>query len=465
MGWKSHLGLEAVQNATWDARILILEKFVRMLAYGQTTLVLGVFFQQLGVPDSRIGLFMTLTLLGDVVISYVLTLYADRIGRRMIIQTGALAMMASGAIFAMSSNYWVLLGAAVVGVISPSGDEIGPFRNIEESTLAHLTVYEERSDVFAWSSVLGTLGNALGTLSGGSIVSVLQRKYDWNAMRAYRLVFWMYTVWAATKFVMALFLSENCEAACWSRSASRTPSEADPLLSNSSEEEGATDGQDEDSLLTRQTSGYVDRQASDHALTDAHMNEHARNQYTRRTLIKLCIAFGLDSVGYAFMPYSWLVIYFVNVLGSSAAAVGTLLFVTYSLGSVTAIGSSVMCKKLGPLNAIVWTKLPSTVSMAAVSLTQNVLLAMAFVVIAVCTDTMDVVPRQVFIASVVPAEDRTMVMGTVNVVKTFARSIGPTVTGILSERGELWLSFWFVALFQTLSLACVVTMFKNVRYH
>lgn len=471
MSIREHLGLEALSHASTDAWILILHKFVRMLAYGQTTLVLGVFFQELGVADSKIGLFMTLTLLGDVVISYVLTLYADRMGRRLIILVGASSMMASGAIFAMCSNYWILLAAAVIGVISPSGDEIGPFRSVEESTLAHLTTYEERSDIFAWSSVLGTLGNALGTLSGGYAVSLLQTKLNWSTMEAYRGIFWLYTTWAGIKFVMALFLSPECEAESWTSSSSASSSsdsrvhsnETQPLLQEDAVEEDG-EGNDGNLLVRQTTAGYMERRASDHCISESFDNS-SDPTYTRRTLIKLAIAFGLDSVGYSFMPYSWLVLYFVNTFGSSAAALGTLLFVTYAAGSITAIGSSVMCKKLGPIRSIVLTKLPSTVFMTSVSLAKEIIVAMVLVVLAVCTDTMDVVPRQVFIASVVPAQDRTMVMGTVNVVKTLARSIGPTVTGIFSEHDELWLSFWFLALFQVLSLVCVVTMFHDVKYH
>ncbi|KAK4937091.1 hypothetical protein LTR28_009949, partial [Elasticomyces elasticus] len=98
-----------------------------MFAYGSSTLILALYFSALGHSDTKIGLFMTLTLIGDVLISLALTFVADALGRRRILVLGALLMSLSGAIFASVENYWILLFAAVVGVISPSGNEIGPF--------------------------------------------------------------------------------------------------------------------------------------------------------------------------------------------------------------------------------------------------------------------------------------------------------------------------------------------------
>ena len=81
------------------------------------------------------------------VVSLLLTLVADALGRRRTLMLGALGMAVSGGVFALESRYEVLLAAAVVGVISPSGNEIGPFRAVEESTLAQLVGEEGRADV------------------------------------------------------------------------------------------------------------------------------------------------------------------------------------------------------------------------------------------------------------------------------------------------------------------------------
>jgi hypothetical protein len=92
----------------------------------------ALFFAELKFSDQRIGLFMTLTLVGDVILGIVLTMVADRVGRRKIILTGSLLMIMSGTVFALFENFWILLAAAVLGVISTSGGDFGPFRAIEE---------------------------------------------------------------------------------------------------------------------------------------------------------------------------------------------------------------------------------------------------------------------------------------------------------------------------------------------
>ena len=113
------VGLHAIFSSPLDTKVLCLQRVVRFIAYGSTSLVLALFLSSLDVNDERIGLFMTLTLLGDVVISLVLTIIADGIGRRKMLMFGASMMAVSGIVFALSSNYWVLVAASVFGVISP----------------------------------------------------------------------------------------------------------------------------------------------------------------------------------------------------------------------------------------------------------------------------------------------------------------------------------------------------------
>ena len=113
------LGLVSLYNSTRDIKILCIQRFIRLFAYGASTLVLVAFLRELDVSTTRVGLFMTLTLAGDIVISFILALFADGIGRRAVLALGAILMTASGIVFATSSNYWILLAAAILGVISP----------------------------------------------------------------------------------------------------------------------------------------------------------------------------------------------------------------------------------------------------------------------------------------------------------------------------------------------------------
>ena len=112
-------GFLSVYNSPYDTKLLCIQRFVRLFAYGGSTLILASHLNVLEISDGRIGLFMTLTLAGDVLISLFLTLFADGLGRRAILALGALLMCGSGVILIISGNYWVLLAAAIFGVISP----------------------------------------------------------------------------------------------------------------------------------------------------------------------------------------------------------------------------------------------------------------------------------------------------------------------------------------------------------
>lgn len=112
-------GVSTVRKSSRDVKLLFAQRFFRLFAYGATFLILVHFLASLGISDKLAGLFMTLTMLGDALISFVLVLITDQVGRRKILALGAILMTVSGVVFASNSTYWVLLAASVVGVISP----------------------------------------------------------------------------------------------------------------------------------------------------------------------------------------------------------------------------------------------------------------------------------------------------------------------------------------------------------
>jgi len=119
------VGLVSLWSSAFDTKLLCVQRFIRLFAYGGVTLILVAYLEELEISKAKIGLFMTLTLVGDTAISFVLTLIADGLGRKAILTLGASLMAASGVVFATSGNYWVLLLAAIVGVISPRYVDVG----------------------------------------------------------------------------------------------------------------------------------------------------------------------------------------------------------------------------------------------------------------------------------------------------------------------------------------------------
>src|SRR5215217_8000071 len=126
------------RQLTRDGRLLFTTRFVRLFAYGALSVVLVFYLVGLGLSESRTGLLLTATLIGDTLVSLFLTTRADRIGRRRMLIAGSVLMAAAGLAFASTDLWWVLVIAGTIGVISPSGHEVGPFLSIEQAVLARV---------------------------------------------------------------------------------------------------------------------------------------------------------------------------------------------------------------------------------------------------------------------------------------------------------------------------------------
>src|SRR5438309_629686 len=114
-----------------DAYVLFATRIVRMFAYGFLSVVLVLYLADIGLSDTVISLWVTTG--------------ADRIGRRHMLILGALLMLFAGAIFAFTNNIILLIIAAIIGVISPSGYEVGPFLAIEQAALTQTLPDERRT--------------------------------------------------------------------------------------------------------------------------------------------------------------------------------------------------------------------------------------------------------------------------------------------------------------------------------
>lgn len=182
-----------------ESRLLFLARAVRMFAYGALAVVLGLYLLARGFTEGQIGLLLSLTLAGDAVISLGLSTIADRIGRRKVLLLGAVLMILAGVVFALTNHPAVLLLAAIIGVISPSGTEVGPFLAVEQAALSGLVTGERRTPTLAWYNLSASLATALGALAGGTLSSFLQP--HWGALDAYRSVILLY---AALGGVLAL---------------------------------------------------------------------------------------------------------------------------------------------------------------------------------------------------------------------------------------------------------------------
>lgn len=113
------VGWNALWSSSKDLKILLLVRMVRLFAYGGTTLILALYLSALNFRDEEIGLFMTLTLVGDLMVGLALTYIGDRMGVRVTIVLGSFLMAMGGVGLACLENYWLLLLASIVAVVNP----------------------------------------------------------------------------------------------------------------------------------------------------------------------------------------------------------------------------------------------------------------------------------------------------------------------------------------------------------
>ncbi|EHY56935.1 hypothetical protein HRR86_001491 [Exophiala dermatitidis] len=468
----TEIGLQAWLAAPRDTKILCLQRYFRFFAYGGSTLILVLYLSSLDISKQKIGLFMTLTLLGDVLISLVLTVVADRVGRRPMLAVGAFLMAVSGIVFALSDNFWVLLLASVVGVISPrystiaaltsprscpliasSGNEIGPFKAIEESIISHLTPSVERSAILAWYFIAGSTGAACGNIVFGWVVELLQVKHSWSPLESYRLVFWAYALFGLLKCSLVFMLSNRCELEEKVVSPPRGPSqtsvdEASPLLRDGEESTAKHDGSN--SAATR-------------------FKFSARNllpnisRETRGILLKLCLLFAMDSVASGLAPVSWMNYFFNLKFNLPEGQLGSLFFVASILSSLSNLAAPALARRIGLIKTMVFTHVPASLALAAIPLPSNSALAMTLLLFRASTNSMDQAPRQAFLAAAVLPSERTAVMGVVNVVKTLSQSVGPVITGILVNRHLFGLAFVLAGSLKILYDIFMLVMFLGYR--
>src|SRR5438445_9351027 len=176
-----------------DGRLLLTTRVLRLFGYGFLAVVLVLYLDALGIDPFTIGAILTLTLIGDTLISLWLTTRADRIGRRRVLVAGSLLMVGAGIVFAVTSWVPLLILAATIGVISPTGNEVGPFLAIEQAALSQKIPDARRTPTFAWYNLAGYVATAVGSLAAG-LLSQLLLATGLAAVDAYRVIVIAYAV-------------------------------------------------------------------------------------------------------------------------------------------------------------------------------------------------------------------------------------------------------------------------------
>jgi MFS family permease len=401
----------ALQRLTSDGWLLFATRFVRLFAYGSLSVVLVFYLVGVGLSEPQTGMLLTLTLVGDTVVSLFLTTRADRIGRRRMLIVGAVLMAAAGLVFASTGNIWLLVLAGTVGVISPSGQEVGPFLSIEQAALSHVVTDRTRTDVFAWYTLTGSLATALGALAGGTATRVLQDA-AMPPVSSYRMVVILY---AALGVILAVLFTRLSRAA-----------------------EATTLGEKKAFRPTFAGLSGLDR--------------------SRGVVMKLSALFALDSFGGGFVVQSFAAYWFYLRFGVHPETLGVIFFWANILAGISALLASRLASRFGLITTMVGTHLPSNVLLILVPLMPTLPLAILVLLVRFSISQMDVPTRQSYVMAVVSPEERSAAAGITGVARTIGAAIGPVFVGVMFARPALINLPFFIA--GTLKIAYDLLLYR-----
>ena len=383
--------MTALRDLTPDGWLLFLTRCTRLFAYGSLSVILVFYLTSLGLSTSQTGALLTLTLVGDTVVSLFLTTRADRIGRRRMLIVGAVLMAAAGLTFAFTSNFLFLLIAGTIGVISPSGNEVGPFLPIEQAALSHVIPGQTRTAVFAWYTLAGSLATAVGSLGGGMLSHVLQRT-TMTPLGSYRAIVFLYAALGVVLVVLFMRLSSAAEAS--------SPGEGPSFLGLG----------------------------------------HSRN-----VVLKLSGLFALDSFAGGFVVQSFAAYWFYLRFGVNPGTLGAIFFGANVLAGVSALLASRLAARFGLVRTMVFTHLPSNVLLILVPLMPTLPLAILVLFARFSISQMDVPTRQSYTMAMVRPEERSAAAGVTGVARTTGAAIAPLFAGLLFARPSLISVPFFIA--------------------
>jgi MFS family permease len=442
-------GVSSVYATGRDAWLIILARTCRMFALGTNSLILALFFSELQFTDYQIGLFMTLTLVGDVFLSALLTQIADRLGRRRVLVVGSLLMVSSGLIFALFDNFWILLFGAVVGVISATGGDFGPFRAIEESMLSQLTTPETRSDVLSWYVTTSTLGSSVGMEASGRIIDMMLT--NWTLLEAYHTIFWIYVVMGVLNMVFMLSLSKKCEA-------------VPPVQEMSEESENLLQAGEAKEPVDEAESKVPDKAPRKSAWSIGNLFTEISKE-TRSIMYKLWFLLMVDSLADGMVPYSLTTYYMDGKFHLAKSTLGDIYSISYILAGASTIFAGPLARRLGLVNTMVFTHIPSSAAVLLFPWPDSVPMTVLLLFVRTGLNNMDQAPRSAFIAAVVKPAERTAVMGITSMVRTLAATAGPTITGVLAGNDRFWIAFVAAGALRLAYDFGLWALFVNVKLH
>lgn len=358
-----------------DRRVVYTAAFLRALATGMVGVLVAIYLAKLGFDPAQTGSVIGVGLGGAALAALIVTLLGDRIGRRKTLVALSLLGAAGGVVVATVSGIAVIAAAAFVGMLNGMGRDRGASLIIDQAILPATASDAERTTTFAWYNVLQDAGHALGGLLAAAPV-VLRDALGFGDIASLRLALVGYAcILVATAVVYARL----------SRAVERTRVERGLRVSPQS----------------------------------------------RRILWKISSLFAVDSLAGGFLTTALLAFFFYERFGAGEAAVGLLFFGARIANAGSHLGAAWLAKRIGLVNTMVFTHIPSSLLLVTVPFAPNFPVAAVLFLLREGLVEMDVPTRQSYVMAMVQPAERAFASGITHLVRLGAWAVAPTFAGLM----------------------------------
>jgi predicted MFS family arabinose efflux permease len=369
------------QHPHRDLAMINVAGFLRSFGVGLMGVVLGIYLFREGLSSLAIGFVIAAGLAGSTVATIIVSLAADRFGRRRSLLVLSLLSAVSGVALARSPNLPLLGIMAFVGMLNGTGTDRSAAFALDLAVLPGLVSDVKRTWTLAWYNVLLDGGGALGALAAGLPV-LLQYHLTLPVLSSYRVVFWGYSALCLLVAALYLFLSPAIEIAA---SSALTP------------------------LRT------------------------AIAPESKRIVAKLTALFSLDAFGGGFLTDALVAYWFFRRYGVAERDLGLVFFGVHVLNACSHVGAAWLARRIGLVNTMVFTHLPSSLFLMAVPFAPSFPWAVLLFLCREAMVEMDVPTRQSYVAALVRPSERTLASGVTNVARNLFWALGSGVAGALMQ--------------------------------
>ena len=364
-----------------DRFVLYFAALARAMATGMVAIVVGIYLAKRGFDPAAIGFVVTAGLAGCAFGALLVTLYADAFGRRRSLVMVALLGAAGGVLVTLLDGTLAVAAAAFAGMLNGMGRDRGAGLVIDQVILPATATDSERTMVFAWYNVLQDIGHAAGGLLAAA-PAVLRGLAAVDELESLHIAMLAYAGIQLAIAVVYLRLSPESEA---------------------------------------------------HA-TAKRVKLSAKS---RGILWRISSLFALDSLAGGFLTATLLSYFFFERFGVSEVAIGLLFFGARVANAGSHIGAAWLAKRIGLVNTMVFTHIPSSLLLVTVAFAPNFWTAALLFLLREGLVEMDVPTRQSYVMAVVAPAERTFASGVTHLVRLSAWAVAPAFAGMMMSEGSM----------------------------